>query len=129
MTSPMINNSTGRAVPEWIGKSPDSKVPDRVKLRIFTRHNGRCHISGRQIRPGDKWDVEHVIALSLGGENRESNLAPALVASHKIKTAQDRKVKAKDDRIRKRSIGLRKQRTITRWRRFNGEVVVASRER
>ena len=40
-----------RAVPEWIGKTPDTKVPPRVRLRVFEKHDGTCHISGRKIRP------------------------------------------------------------------------------
>ena len=44
----------GRAVEEWIGKTPDSKVPDRVKLRIWERECGRCHLSGRKILAGEE---------------------------------------------------------------------------
>lgn len=97
-----------RSVDEWIGKTDDAMPPPRVRLRIFERHEGVCHISGRKIRPGEKWHVEHVLALSLGGENRESNLAPALVEPHKAKTAQDRKTKARNDKVRKRHLGIRK---------------------
>ena len=118
-----------RSVPEWIGKSDDSHIPARVRLRVFLRHNGTCYLSGRKIRPGEKFEMEHVLALSLGGENRESNLAPALVAPHKIKTKSDRRAKAKNDRVRKRHLGIKKPRTIRSWRRFNGEIVHASRER
>lgn len=95
-----------RQVEEWIGKHDDQPVPARVRLRIFEKHSGVCYLSGRKIRAGEKWEVEHVLALSLGGEHRESNMAPALVAPHKIKTASDRKTKAKNDRVRKRHLGI-----------------------
>lgn len=97
-----------RSVPEWIGKNDDSPVPPRVKARVFEAHHGICHISGRRIMAGEKWDTEHVLAISLGGENRETNLAPALVEPHKIKTKADRRQKAKNDRVRKKHLGIRR---------------------
>lgn len=84
-----------RAVPEWIGKTPDSKIPDRVKLRIFEREGGRCHISGRKIMVGEPYDFDHKIALINGGEHRESNLFPALRNKHREKTAKDVAEKAR----------------------------------
>lgn len=96
-----------RSVEEWIGKHDDAKVPPRVRLRVFERYGGRCYLSGRKIMPGDKWELEHVQALCNGGEHRESNLAPALAAPHKVKTARDVAEKAKVDRIRKRHAGIR----------------------
>jgi 5-methylcytosine-specific restriction protein A len=65
-----------RSVPEWIGKTDDTPPPPRVRLRVFEAHNGKCHLTGRKIGPADQWDVDHVLALANGGENRESNLAP-----------------------------------------------------
>lgn len=118
-----------RSVPEWIGKTPDTPAPPRVRLRVFEAHGGVCYLSGRKIMPGDAWQLEHPLALVNGGENRESNLAPALTAAHKIKTAEDVAQKAKNDRVRKRHLGIKKPRTITRWRKFNGEAVTAARER
>ncbi len=118
-----------RAVEEWIGKTPDTPAPPRVRLRVFERYNGVCYLSGRKIMPGDKWQIEHPQALINGGENRESNMAPALVEPHKVKTAADVKQRAKNDRVRKRHIGIKKPRTIRTWRKFNGEIVHASRDR
>ena len=97
-----------RAVPEWIATHDDQAVPPRVRARVFIRDGGVCHLSGRKIRPGEKWELEHIVALCNGGEHRESNLAPALVEPHKIKTRADLRVKAKNDRVRKRHLGIRK---------------------
>lgn len=97
----------GRTVEEWIGKTPDSKVPDRVKLRIWEREGGRCHLSGRKILAGEPWDLDHIIALCNGGEHRETNLAPALRDKHREKTARDVAERAKVDRIRKRNTGIK----------------------
>lgn len=100
-------SDTARSVKEWIGKTPDSRPPPHVRLRIFERFKGRCHWSGRIIRPGDQWDVDHVKALINGGEHRESNMAPILRGKpHKEKTAQDVAEKARNYRKRARHVGL-----------------------
>lgn len=97
-----------REVDEWVGKTDDSKVPPRVRLRIFNAHDGICHLTGRKIAAGEKWELEHVKALILGGQHRESNLAPALVEAHKRKTAMEMAVKAKIDRVAKKHLGIKK---------------------
>lgn len=101
--------------------------PPSVRLRIYEREGGRCHLSGRKIRPGEKWELDHIVPLWDGGENVESNLAPVLVESHKRKTAEDKRKKAKSDRVKMRSLGIRKRkgRGFRGWRRFNGEAVYA----
>ena len=118
---------TRRTVPEWVGKTPDAKIPDRVRLRVFEAHGGICHLTGRKIRPGDTWDVDHVQALCNGGEHRESNLAPALREAHRAKTAEDVKQRAKDDRVRKKHLGIWKPKRPLRHPRLkkkpNGTVV------
>lgn len=95
-----------REVPEWIGKTPDTPIPPRVRLRVFEAYGGRCHWSGQKIKPGDQWDVDHVVALINGGENRESNLAPILRGKpHKEKTAADVAVKSKVARMKAKHLG------------------------
>lgn len=106
----------GRKVDEWIGRTADSKIPDRVKLRIWDRESGRCYLSGQKIRPGDKYEFEHVIAVALwtgeGHANRESNIRLALKDPHKVKTAEDRAQQAKSDAVRKKHLGIRKAPTM-----------------
>lgn len=118
-----------RSTQEWCGKHDDQRVPDYVRARIFLRFDGVCHLSNRKIRPGETWELEHVVALCNGGEHRESNMAPALVKPHREKTKRDRAMKAKDDSVRKKHIGVKGRRTITKWRRFDGSIVTAARER
>lgn len=118
-----------RQVEMWVGKTDDTPVPPRVRLRIFERHGGVCYLSGRKITAGDKWELEHIIALCNGGSHSEVNMAPSLVEPHKVKTAADVKQKAKNDRVRKRHIGVKKPRSIRAWRRFDGSPVYAPRER
>ena len=97
---------TARTVAEWIGKTPESKIPDRVKLRIVLAQEDKCALSGQKFRPGDKIEYDHKIALINGGENRESNLQAVLATEHKKKTAQDVSQKAKNDRVRKKHFGI-----------------------
>jgi 5-methylcytosine-specific restriction endonuclease McrA len=113
-------NLHGRAVEEWIGTTPDAKIPARVRLRIFDRAGGICHITGRKIRAGEKWEAEHIKPLHAGGIHRESNLAPALVNAHREKTADERDEKAKVERVRKKHLGIfPKSKTPLRSRGFS----------
>lgn len=109
-----------REVREWIGATDDSPVPDRVKDRVFLKHRGVCHRSGRKIMAGEKWDVDHVHALCNGGGNRESNLAPILAGKvHKEKTAQDVAIKSKTYRMRAKHLGLLKPKRKIQSRGFS----------
>lgn len=118
-----LPNGTARSNKEWIGKTPDQRAPDYVRLRVFNRFEGRCYLSGKKIRPGDAWDLEHVKALCNGGENRESNFAPAFHGKvHQKKTANDRAIKARTDSIQKRQFGIKKRGSIP-YRRFDGTPV------
>lgn len=96
-----------RSVPEWIGKTPNAKVPPRVRLRIFEREGGKCHLSARKIRAGDLWDLDHKVALINGGEHRESNLFPALRDKHREKTREDVAEKAASYRKRLKNAGIK----------------------
>lgn len=107
----MTDDWTRRSTPEWIGATPDSKVPDHVRQRVFLRHGGRCHIARRKIMAGEPWELEHVIAVrdwtGQGHGNRESNLAPALKAKHREKTSREAKERADTDRTFAKHYGTR----------------------
>jgi 5-methylcytosine-specific restriction protein A len=96
-----------RSVPEWIGKTDDEKVPDRVKLRIWNRDEGHCHISGEKIYPGDDFELKHRVALILGGRHAESNLAFALTKYHRQKTADEMAIRAGNDARAKSHAGIK----------------------
>jgi hypothetical protein len=95
-----------RAVKEWIGKTSDTPVPSRVKLRVWERENGTCYLSGRKIQPCEPYQFEHKIAIINGGENRESNLFLALVDKHKIKTKADLAEKSTVAEKAKKHVGI-----------------------
>lgn len=118
-----------REVPEWIGATDDQAIPARVKLRVFTKFNGRCAdcallIVGK-LRPA----YDHCLALINGGKHAESNLQLLCVPCHAVKTRQDVALKAKNYRVRKKHIGIKKPRTIRAWRKFDGTPVFAGRAR
>ncbi|WP_113132721.1 HNH endonuclease [Hyphomicrobiales bacterium] len=108
-----------RSVPEWIGKTDDQKVPDRVRQRVFDREGGICHLTGEKIDPvRDEWDLDHKVALILGGEHRETNLFPAKKEPHRRKTAVEMKVKSKIARTRKKHLGIAKPKSSLSHPRF-----------
>lgn len=96
-----------RTLPEWIGATDNSPVPPRVKARVLIRYKRKCYLTGTKIRSGTPWDIEHVIALINGGENRESNLAPILRGKpHRDKTKADLAEKSKVARMRLKDLGI-----------------------
>lgn len=119
----------GRKLEEWFGKTPDAKIPPRVKLRVFEAYEGKCPKCGRRLRPG-QWDCDHIEALINGGEHREGNLQPlCLSPCHSNKTKEDVRAKSIAYGKRRKHAGLKKQRSFTQWRNFRGEIVTASRRR
>ncbi len=118
-----------RTVTEWIGKTSDTPVPTRVRVRTFERKEGRCHRCKRKIFISDKWTCEHLTALINGGENRESNLGVTCGWCLPAKNAEDVAEKSKVYRRKKKHIGIKKPRTIRAWRKFDGTPVYAGRER
>jgi 5-methylcytosine-specific restriction protein A len=115
-----------RSVDEWIGRTDDTAIPPRVKLRIHAKAEGRCAKCGLEANPGQ---YDHTISLIIGGKNSESNIQLLCVPCHKGKTRLDVKLKAKVARVRMRHAGIKKPRTIRSWRKFNGTQVFAGRER
>ena len=103
-------SETARSVPEWVGATPDTPVPDRVELRVWDKKKGRCHRCTRKIPTGDNWVLEHVKALINGGENRESNLDLTCSWCVPEKNAEDMAEKSKVATIRKRHLGITKKR-------------------
>ena len=76
-----------RSTKEWIGATDDTPIPPRVKLRIKSRANDCCQNCG--IRVGYGGEVDHAIALILGGHNAEHNLRFLCRNCHAAKTKSD----------------------------------------
>lgn len=112
-----------RSVPEWIGATPDTPVPPRVRVRVFDSKKGRCHKCTRKINAGEKWTCEHLIALINGGENREKNLDVTCDWCLPTKNAADVAEKSRVYKRRKSHVGVKKRRRTIPGRRFNGDPI------
>lgn len=102
----------------------------KTKLAAFQRCNGICEAKncGVKLTPG-KYTYDHRVPDQLGGEPTLENCQVICSACDKAKTRQDAGDIAKARRRNYQHIGIKKPRTITRWRRFDGSAVFASRER
>ena len=118
-----------RELPEWEATNDNQAIPARVKIRVFDRAGGKCAectlpIVGK-LRPA----YDHIEALINGGKHAESNLQLLCVPCHAVKTKTDVAEKSITARVRAKHLGLKKPRTIRSWRRFDGSIVHASRDR
>ena len=66
--------------------TPRKYLSASAKLKLYEKHKGVCVLCGGKIIPGDKWIVEHLRPLALGGTNEDGNLAPVHVACAAAKT-------------------------------------------
>lgn len=100
---------TARSVPEWIGKTPETAAPDRVKARIVLAQDGKCACGcGVKLGAGEPIEFDHTIALINGGENRESNLRALRRPCHRLKTNADVAQKSVEARKRNKHLGIHK---------------------
>ena len=97
---------TGRRVPEWAGRSPESMPPKSVIDRIFLRQGGKCAVSGHKFRPGETRARDHIIPLKDGGKNVESNIQLITVEKHREKTSLENTARAKERRQRLKHQGM-----------------------
>lgn len=102
-----------RSVSEWIGKNDDAKAPPKVRQRVLDRDGSKCRLCGTVIMSTDGFELDHVIALINGGENRETNLSAVHRRCHVKKTAVDVRQKAKVAAIKgKHSGAIRPKQSI-----------------
>ncbi len=88
-------------------KTPRQSRTKRQRLETFNRHNGVCHLCERKIRPGEKGEEDHVIALACGGEDTDDNRAPAHDDCHGVKSKVDTTNAAKGVRVRQKHLGIK----------------------
>lgn len=114
-----------RELPEWIGKTDNTMIPRRVRLRVFIVADGRCENCRRRLHAGDKWQVDHRVALVNGGGNRETNLQVLCESCHKPKTVFDVAQKSKTYHKRAKHLGIRQARRTIPGRKFDGTPIPA----
>jgi 5-methylcytosine-specific restriction endonuclease McrA len=100
----------------------------QVKREALKRAAQQCEQCGAVF--GVKFHFDHIIADGLGGEPTLDNCAVLCHVCHGEKTrTHDVPRIAKMKRIRDRNDGIKKPRTIRAWRKFDGSIVYAERER
>lgn len=127
---PAAGELYGRAILEWVGRTPDTVAPESVQLRVLLRQGRKCAITGRTKGKDEEFQCDHIVRLKDGGLNVESNLQMILVDAHKIKSAKERTDGAKVARLQKRALGIgqtikqRKAFQSKYKKKVNGEVVL-----
>lgn len=94
-----------------VGTTPRNVTPRR-RLAIWERDKGVCQNCKRQLTAGDRWVLEHLRALELGGTNDDENLGVYCEPCADGKTPNDHATAAKAKRQKQRSLGIRKPPTL-----------------
>jgi 5-methylcytosine-specific restriction enzyme A len=118
-----------RALDEWEAANDDQAIPARVKVRVFDRAGGKCAECTLPIQGKLRPAYDHIQALINGGKHAESNLQLLCVPCHAAKTKADVAEKSVTARKRTKHLGIKKPRAMRSWRKFNGEIVHAGRDR
>src|SRR5262245_39442111 len=97
-----------RSVSEWFGKTDDTPVPTRVKLRILRRQNDTCAGDGCAVvfSARNSAGFDHRPALCNGGENRESKIFVLCVPCHDKLFPGDMAEKSKVNDTKAKHLGL-----------------------
>ena len=94
---------------EDVGTTKRKAMSPSRRLRIFEAHKGLCcHCGGKIDGVREKWIVEHLRALGLGGEDEDGNCAPAHEDCRRIKDKDDVSRIAKAKRVKAKHMGIKK---------------------
>ena len=63
-------------------------ISPKIRLRLFQSANGHCQSCQSKIHPGQKWELDHIIPLALGGPDTNENLQILCKICHRFKTNQ-----------------------------------------
>ena len=69
--------------------TPRVRLSAQKRAALFLERGGRCEACTKPIRAGERWEVEHTVALMNGGSNEPSNLRVICKNCHKPKTRDD----------------------------------------
>lgn len=97
---------------EDVGTTKRKAMTPRMRLKIWENYKGICALCNRRIDGiRERWIVEHLRALELGGEDTEDNMAPvhevcAAAKTHGKQGDHSRAAKAK--RTKSKHLGITK---------------------
>lgn len=106
-------------------RPPRKAIPERIKLDVFVRQEGRCAATGRRLASIYHCDWDHAPALALrpvapsGADYEPAQLDPAYIqalhpGAHREKTSDDQARIAKVKRIAAKRVSTEKARP-SRW--------------
>ena len=88
-------------------------IPAKVREKLIEANAGICPVCGGE---SEKWEIDHIIPLALGGKDDESNMQAKCPSCHKGKTRDDVKQIAKVRRLEEKRLGTKRK----RWKRKIG---------
>jgi hypothetical protein len=98
---------------EDIGTTRRKAMPQMRILRIWEAAGGVCVLCNRPIDgTKQRWFVEHIRALELGGKDTDDNCGPAHYACKPAKDANDHSRAAEAKREKAAALGIPKRSTI-----------------
>jgi 5-methylcytosine-specific restriction endonuclease McrA len=108
-----------------IGTTARKRLSRRDRLAIWEAHGGVCVTCGLKIDGArERWIVEHVRALELGGTNDTANLGPAHERCGIEKTKDDHSRAGKAKAVKAKHLGIKKaKRPFRGWRGFDGRLI------
>lgn len=93
-----------------VATTPRGSMSQTRRLRIWEAFGGVCILCKAKIDGvREKWIVEHVRALGLGGSDDDANLGPAHETCRREKDKTDMASIAKAKRMKAKHIGIRKR--------------------
>lgn len=96
-----------------IGTTKRKAMPQMRVLRIWEASKGICCLCNKPIDGSrDRWFVEHIRALELGGKDIDDNCAPAHYTCKPAKDAKDHSRAAEAKREKAAALGIPKRSTI-----------------
>jgi 5-methylcytosine-specific restriction enzyme A len=109
------------------------KVTAKMRLLLFLKSQGQCQSCRAKIHPGQKWELDHIIPLALGGPDSDSNLQVLCKICHAHKTTtRDTPTIAKVKRMKVKHLGAKPIQTqhplpcgkSSPWKKkINGQIV------
>jgi 5-methylcytosine-specific restriction protein A len=89
-----------------VGSTPRKPMSPMRRLRIWEAHKGRCVLCRRKIDGvRERWIIEHVRALALGGTDTDDNCGPAHASCGRDKTKADNASWSKAKRQKAKHVG------------------------